>query len=43
VQFYTAMVYGGPGIVAGIRRDLAALIRRDGFGSVAEAVGADHR
>jgi dihydroorotate dehydrogenase len=43
VQLYTAMVYGGPGIVADIRRDLAALVKRDGFSSVAEAVGADHR
>lgn len=43
VQLYTAMVYGGPGIVDVIRRDLAAILRRDGFGSVAEAVGADHR
>lgn len=43
VQFYTAMVYGGPGIVDTVRRDLAALIRRDGFGGVAEAIGADHR
>lgn len=43
VQFYTAMVYGGPGIVADIRRELADLLKRDGFTSVADAVGADHR
>lgn len=43
VQLYTAMVYGGPGLVAVIRRELAGLLRADGFASVAEAIGADHR
>lgn len=41
VQLYSALVYGGPGLPVRIKRDLAALLRRDGFGSVAEAVGAD--
>lgn len=41
VQLYTAMVYEGPGLIRRIKRDLAALLRADGFGSVAEAVGAD--
>ena len=43
VQLYSALVYEGPGLPARIKRDLAALLRRDGFGSVGEAVGADHR
>jgi dihydroorotate dehydrogenase len=34
------MVYGGPGLVTRIKRDLAACLRRDGFASVAAAVGA---
>jgi dihydroorotate dehydrogenase len=42
VQLYTALVYDGVGLVARIKAELAALLRRDGFGSVAEAVGADH-
>lgn len=41
VQLYTALVYGGPGLVATIKRELAALLRRDGFASVPEAVGVD--
>jgi dihydroorotate dehydrogenase len=41
VQLYTGMIYAGPGIAAAIKRDLARLLRRDGFESVAEAVGAD--
>lgn len=43
VQLYTALVYRGPALVGRIRRDLSALLRRDGFRSLAEAVGADHR
>ena len=43
VQFYTAMVYAGPRIVVDIRRELADLLKQDGFATVAEAVGADHR
>lgn len=41
VQLYTGLVYGGPGIVGRIKTDLADLLRRDGFASVADAVGAD--
>lgn len=40
VQLYTALVYGGPGLIGRIKRELADCLRRDGFGSVAEAVGA---
>lgn len=43
VQLYTALVYGGPALVGRIGRDLAALLRRDGFASPAEAVGVDAR
>jgi dihydroorotate dehydrogenase len=39
VQLYSAMVYGGPGLVVRIKRDLAARLRAEGFGSVAQAVG----
>ena len=39
VQLYTGLVYEGTGLVTRIKRDLAALLRRDGFKSVAEAVG----
>ncbi len=41
VQLYSALVYDGPGLVTRIKTDLAALLRRDGFASVAAAVGAD--
>ncbi|WP_310497009.1 quinone-dependent dihydroorotate dehydrogenase [Sandarakinorhabdus sp.] len=37
VQLYSALVYEGPGLVRRIKADLAALLRRDGFASIAEA------
>lgn len=41
VQIYTALVFRGPGLVPEIKAELAALLARDGFASVADAVGAD--
>jgi dihydroorotate dehydrogenase len=41
VQLYTALIYQGPGLVARIKAELADLLARDGFASVADAVGVD--
>ncbi|MES3099377.1 quinone-dependent dihydroorotate dehydrogenase [Sphingomonas faeni] len=41
VQLYTALVYEGPGLPARILRELDALLTRDGFATVADAVGVD--
>ena len=41
VQLYSAMVYHGPGVARTITRGLARLMRRDGFASIAEAVGSE--
>ena len=43
VQLYSAMVYEGPGLGARIVRGLERLMRRDGFSSIAEAVGSETR
>ena len=43
VQLYTGLVYGGPGLVGRIKRELAACLRRDGFASVGAAVGSGAR
>ena len=43
VQLYTAMIYDGPGVVGRVLEELAALLARDGFASVADAVGVDVR
>jgi dihydroorotate dehydrogenase len=39
VQLYSALVFEGPGLVARIKRELADLLRRDGFTHLQEAVG----
>jgi len=43
VQLYSALIYGGPGLVTQIKRDMVDLLTRDGFSSITEAVGADLR
>ena len=42
VQLYSALALEGPGIVSRMRHDLAALMRQEGFKTVAEIVGYDH-
>ncbi|MEL7361213.1 MAG: quinone-dependent dihydroorotate dehydrogenase [Bacteroidota bacterium] len=39
VALYTGLVYEGPGLVGRINRDLVRFLDRDGFGTIAEAVG----
>jgi len=41
VQLYSMMVYEGPPLIRRIKDELAALLARDGFATVGEAVGAD--
>lgn len=41
VQLYSGMVYEGPGIARRIARGLAERLAREGFASVAEAVGTE--
>ena len=41
VQLYSALVFEGPGLARHIVRDLEVLMRRDGFGSIAEAIGSE--
>jgi dihydroorotate dehydrogenase len=43
IQLYTGLIFEGPSIVRRIGSDLRALLARDGFQSLAEAVGADVR
>ena len=42
VQLYTALIFEGPALVGRIKQGLAELLRRDGFSSITEAIGADH-
>ncbi len=41
VQLYSAMIYEGPGLAKRIIRGIERLMRRDGFSSIAEAVGSE--
>jgi dihydroorotate dehydrogenase len=43
VQLYSALVFHGPELVGRIKQELAQCLRADGFASVRDAVGADHR
>ncbi|MEM6852214.1 MAG: quinone-dependent dihydroorotate dehydrogenase, partial [Pseudomonadota bacterium] len=43
LQLYTALIYEGPRLPSRILKDLPAYLAADGFGSVAEAVGAGAR
>ena len=39
VQLYSALVYEGPGLARRINKGLIKLLERDGFATIAEAVG----
>jgi dihydroorotate dehydrogenase len=41
VQLYTALVYEGPSLARRINRELLALLARDGYTHIGQAVGAD--
>ena len=41
LQLYTGLIYKGPFVVTAIKKELAALLRRDGFSSLQKAVGVD--
>ena len=41
VQLYSALVFQGPGLPRRILRGLERLMKRDGFSSIAEAVGSE--
>ncbi len=43
VELYTSMIYEGPRLIGRLQRELVECLRRDGFTSVQDAVGADHR
>ena len=43
VELITGMIYQGPQLIGQINRELAALLKKDGFSSVSQAVGVDNR
>ena len=43
VQVYTALIYGGPGLIGDINRGLVQRLQNDGYASITEAIGADRK
>lgn len=43
IQMITGMIFEGPQVVGEINRGLVTLLRKDGFQSIAEAIGVDNR
>ena len=41
VELYTGLIYEGPGLIASMKKELANLLRREGFRSISDAVGTD--
>ena len=41
VQLYSALVFEGPGMIKRLKRELAMLLRADGYASVEEACGVE--
>lgn len=42
VQMITGMIYEGPSVIGGINKDLAKLLKKDGYKNISEAVGKYH-
>lgn len=43
VQLITGMIFRGPQVIGDINRGLVALLKKDGYRNISEAVGADNR
>lgn len=41
IQFYSALVYSGPGLIGEVKRGLIEALRREGIASLPDAVGRD--
>jgi dihydroorotate dehydrogenase len=39
IELYTGLIYEGPALIASMKRELANLLRREGFRSISDAVG----
>lgn len=43
VELITGMIYTGPQLIGDINHDIVELLKKDGFSTIAEAVGADNK
>lgn len=43
IEVYTALIYEGPELIRRLNEGLSALLERDGYTHLSQAIGADHR
>jgi len=43
VELVTGVIFTGPQLIGQINHDLVALLKRDGYANISEAIGANHR
>ncbi len=43
IQLITGMIYEGPQLIGEINRELALMLKKDGFSSITQAIGVDNR
>ena len=43
VQMITGMIYQGPQVIGEINKELAQLIKKDGYKNISEAIGANFK
>lgn len=43
VQMITGMIYEGPGVIGDINKELAGLLKKDGYKNISEAIGKYHK
>ena len=40
IQLYSALVYGGAGLITDIKKDLVKILKQNGFENISQAVGS---
>ena len=43
IELITGMIFEGPGVIGQINRELVALLKRDGYDHISQAIGVYHR
>lgn len=43
IQLITGMIYGGPGVIKKINKELVELLEKDGYSNIKEAIGGEYK
>lgn len=43
IHMISGMIFNGPGVMSEINKDLVALLEKDGYNNISEAIGANHK